>query len=155
MAREFENAGDFRLKLALENPEAFFDLVSRFEVGTDLPPNRVRQTHFCLFQGDRMVGSSRLRHHLIPALELDGGHIAYEIRPSDRRKGYGSEILRLTLREATAIGLSRALVTTEPTNLGSIGVILNNGGRFADTCVSPNSGEQLNRYWIELEGLAV
>lgn len=138
------------MKLALEDPDAFFAHVERFESGIDLPPNRVRQTWFWLLHGDRLIGASRLRHKLIPFLERDGGHIAYEIRPSERRKGFGSEILRLTLGEAAAIGIRRALLTTEPTNLGSIGVILNNGGRFVDTSVSPESGELLNRYWIEL-----
>ena len=150
MAREFDDAGEPALKLARENPAAFFDLVARFEVGTDLAPNRVRQSHFWLRRGDRMLGASRLRHDLIPTLELDGGHIGYEIRPSERRNGYGAEILRLTLREAAAIGLTRVLLTTTPANLASIGVILKNGGRLADTSVSPNTGMQMNRYWIEL-----
>lgn len=150
MAREFEDAGDHRMKLASEDPDAFFAHIERFEVGIDLPPNRVRQTQFWLLSGDRMIGASRLRHRLIPFLERDGGHIAYEIRPSERRKGFGSEILRLTLREAASPGIRRVLLTTEPTNLGSIGVILNNGGCFEDTSVSPESGERLNRYWIEV-----
>ena len=150
MAREFEDAGDHRLKPALEDPDAFFEHIERFESGIDLPPNRVRQTHFWLIRGDRMIGASRLRHHLIPFLEREGGHIGYEIRPSERRKGFGSENLRLTLREAASAGIRRVLLTTEPTNLGSIGVILNNGGRFEDTCISPKSGQRLNRYWIEV-----
>jgi predicted acetyltransferase len=98
-----------------------------------------------------MIGASRLRHRLIPFLERDGGHIGYEIRPSERRKGFGSEILRLTLEKAASIGIRRALLTTDPTNLDSIGVIRNNGGYFADTSVSPESGERLNRYWIDVK----
>ena len=82
--------------------------------------------------------------------ELDGGHIGYEIRPGERRQGFGSALLRLTLQEARGIGLSRVLLTAEPTNLGSIGVIQGNGGAFADTSVSPRTGREMNRYWIEL-----
>ena len=150
MAREFGDAGDHRMKLALDDPDAFFAHLERFESGTNLPPDRVRQTQFWLRSGDRLIGASRLRHRLIPFLERDGGHVAYEIRPSERRKGFGSEILRLTLQEAASVGIRRVLLTAAPANLGSIGVILNNGGRFEDTSVSPESGERFNRYWIEI-----
>jgi predicted acetyltransferase len=59
-------------------------------------------------------------------------------------------LLRLTLDEARCIGLRRVLLTTEPANLGSINVILANGGVFSDTRVSPNTGRTLNRYRITL-----
>ncbi len=150
MAREFLEAGDPRLRLACEDPDAFFDHLERFEAGVDLPRNRVRQTWFWLYRGERMIGASRLRHRLIRFLQRDGGHIAYEIRPSERRKGYGTEILRLTLKEAAAIGVRRALLTTDPTNAASIGVIRNNGGTFGGNSVSLESGQLLNRYWIEI-----
>ena len=150
MAREFRCAGESPFGLALDDPDAFFDRVARFELGIGLPPDRVRMSQFWLFRGDLILGSSRLRHRLIPVLELDGGHIGYEIRPSERRKGLGSTLLRLTLQKAREIGLSRVLLTAEPTNLGSIGVIQANGGAFADTSISHRTGREMNRYWIKL-----
>lgn len=149
-AREFADAGEPFVVLPGNDPEALLASVERFEAGEDLPENRVRMTWFWLFRGRRIVASSRLRHQLIPVLLLDGGSIGYEVRPSERRRGIGRELLRLTLDEARRIGLRRALLTTEPTNLGSIGVILANGGVLQDTCVSPNTGRTLNRYWITL-----
>ncbi len=132
------------------DPEAFLALVERFEAGHALPEDRVRMTWFWLLQGERIVASSRLRHELIPVLLLDGGNIGYEVRPSERRRGLGRELLRLTLVEARRVGLRRVLLTAEPTNEGSIGVILANGGEFADTSVSPHTGRTMNRYWISL-----
>ena len=149
-AREFVDAGESGFALPRNDPEAFLARVEMFEAGEDLPENRVRMSWFWLLQGDRIVASSRIRHELIPALLLDGGHIAYEVRPSERRRGIGSELLRLTLDESRHIGLRRVLLTAETTNLGSIGVILANGGVFEDTSVSPNTGRTLNRYWITL-----
>ena len=149
-AREFVDAGESGFTLPRNDPEAFLARVEMFEAGEDLPENRVRMSWFWLLQGDRIVASSRIRHELIPALLLDGGHIGYEVRPSERRRGIGSELLRLTLNEARHLGLGRVLLTTETTNLGSIGVILANGGVFEDTSVSPNTGRTLNRYWITL-----
>jgi len=149
-AREFAEAGEPYVVLPGKDPNALLASVERFEAGEDLPENRVRMTWFWLLRGDRIVASSRLRHELIPVLLFDGGNIGYEVRPSERRRGIGREILRLTLDEARRIGLRRVLLTTEPTNLGSIGVILGNGGVLEDTSVSPNTGRTLNRYWITL-----
>jgi predicted acetyltransferase len=149
-AREFADAGESYVVLPGNDPETLLASVERFEAGKDLPENRVRMTWFWLLQGKRIVASSRLRHELIPVLLLDGGNIGYEVRPSERRRGVGRELLRLTLDEARRIGLRRALLTTETTNLGSIGVILANGGEFEDTSVSPNTGRTMNRYWITL-----
>jgi predicted acetyltransferase len=149
-AREFSDAGESYVVVPENDPEAFLARVEMFEAGQDLPENRVRMTWFWLLRGDRIVASSRLRHELIPVLLLDGGNIGYEVRPSERRRGVGRKLLRLTLDEARRIGLRRVLLTTETTNFGSIGVILANGGVFGDTSVSPNSGRTLNRYWITL-----
>jgi predicted acetyltransferase len=149
-AREFAAAGESYLVLPGGDPEAFLARVAMFEEGRNLPGNRVRMTWFWLLRGDRIVASSRLRHVLIPVLLLDGGNIGYEVRPSERRRGVGRELLRLTLDEARRIGLQRVLLTTDTTNVGSIRVILGNGGVFADTSVSPDTGRTLNRYWITL-----
>jgi predicted acetyltransferase len=149
-AREFADAGEASFVLPGNDPEAFLARVEMFEAGEDLPENRVRMSWFWLLAGDRIVASSRIRHELIPVLLLDGGNIGYEVRPSERQRGAGRELLRLTLDEARRMGLRRVLLTTETTNVGSIGIILANGGVFADTSVSPNTGRTLNRYWITL-----
>jgi predicted acetyltransferase len=149
-AREFVAAGETYVVLPENAPEAFLARIERFEAGQDLPEDRVRMTWFWLLRSDRIVASSRLRHELIPVLLLDGGNIGYEVRPSERRRGVGRELLRLMLDEARRIGLRRVLLTTETTNLGSIGIILANGGVFDDTSVSPNTGRILNLYWITL-----
>jgi predicted acetyltransferase len=149
-AREFADAADSSFVLPGNDPDAFLARVEMDEAGKDLPENRVRMSWFWFLQGDRIVASSRLRHELIPVLLLDGGNIGYEVRPSERRRGVGRELLRLMLDQARRIGLGRVLLTTETTNLGSIGVILANGGVFADTSISPHTGRTMNRYWIAL-----
>lgn len=149
-ALEFATAGEPYVVLPQNDPAALLSSIEKFELGEDLPQNRVRMTWFWLLRGDRIVASSRLRHELVAELMLDGGNIGYEVRPSERKQGLGREVLRRTLDQARCIGLRRVLLTTEPANVGSIAVILANGGVFADTCVSPNTAETLNRYWITL-----
>ncbi len=115
-----------------------------------LPPSLVPQTTFWLFDDENhIVGMSRLRHRLNDALLIDGGHIGYYIRPSERKKGYGHAVLALTLTEARKLGLARVLLTADSDNAGSIGVIEGNGGRREDERVD-DSGVRYGRFWIEL-----
>jgi len=93
-------------------------------------------------------GELRLRHYLNPALEQEGGHIGYTIRPSSRGRGMGKELLRLGLLEARAMGIGCVLVTCDDDNPASIGVIEANGGREFEAGVSQWSGKAIRRYWI-------
>jgi predicted acetyltransferase len=68
---------------------------------------------------------SNLRHNLNDNLYICGGHIGYGIRPDQRRKGYATKILKLTLIEAKKKGIENVLVTCNPENLGSVKAILN------------------------------
>lgn len=97
----------------------------------------------------RVVGLIDLRHHIDhPILGEWGGHIGYSVRPSERGKGYGREMLRLNLENCRMRGLARVLITCSRENTASEGVILANGGKFErETCVG---SEVIKRYWIEL-----
>jgi predicted acetyltransferase len=96
------------------------------------------------------VGASRLRHALTPALEDIGGHIGYDIRPTERRKGYGTRLLALMLHKAKALGLARVFLTCDTENVASAKIIEKNGGVLASQSVSPRAGVLVSRYWIEL-----
>ena len=118
--------------------------------GVGLPAGYVPQTTFWLMCGDDIVGEVRIRHTLTSFLENFGGHIGYAIRPSERRKGYGTVQLKLALVKAREIGLRRALVTCNPRNIGSARIIEKNGGIRDTDGVHPDTGEANSRYWIEL-----
>jgi predicted acetyltransferase len=150
LAEEFREEGDHRFDGLLDDPDAYFELADRFVHDRDLPPNRVPMTHYLLFDGELLVGGSRLRRRLIPVLLLDGGNIGYEVRRSARRRGYATEILKRTLEEARVLGLDRVLLTTEVSNAGSSRVIERAGGVPDGKTVSPRTGEQMRRYWIAL-----
>jgi predicted acetyltransferase len=122
----------------------------RMARGEGLPAGLVPQTTYWLAVGDALVGETRLRHQLIPALEDVGGHIGYSICPSARRKGYGTAALRLTLDRARELGLSRVLLTCDADNIASARIIERYGGVLASESVSPRTNRLVRRYWIAL-----
>lgn len=97
-----------------------------------------------------MVGVSNLRHELTPFLRHEGGHIGYGVRPSARRKGYATEMLRQTLDYARDLGLERVLVTCGADNMPSQKTILRNGGVLEADDVVAHDGEVMHRYWIHV-----
>lgn len=147
--RDRGEGGFDRLEMLFSDIDEYFDLVHRFEHDEELPNQWVNMSHFVFFVGPQLVGTSRLRHRLSPWLELDGGHIGYHVRPSQRRRGYATEILRQTLEEAHRMGIPKALLTVATTNAPSIRVVEKNGGLFDKETLSPRSGETMHRYWID------
>lgn len=152
MAEEYLAAGEDRYASALEDFSNYLRNLADGLSGLNLPQGRVPYSTFWLVAGRRLVGRSSLRHQLTPELEYEGGHVGYDIRPSDRGKGYGTLLLMLTLVEARRLGLRRVLLTCDTGNLGSAKIIEKNGGALQDTAISQRSGERISRYWIELFG---
>jgi predicted acetyltransferase len=115
--------------------------------GENLPEGFVPDTILWLVEGDKFIGETSIRHELNDRLKKIGGHIGYAIRPSERRKGYGNLILKLSLEETKKLGIDKVLITCEPTNIGSKKIIENNGGIFEKEIEF--EGEHLLHYWIE------
>ena len=56
------------------------------------------------------------------------GDIGYGVRPSERRKGYATQMLEYALNICREKNMSEAIVACYANNYGSNKVILNNGG---------------------------
>lgn len=120
--------------------------------GDSLRPDRAPRSSFWLVDDSRTVifGTSRLRHYLTTENEIVGGHIGYDVAPSQRRKGYGTMLLKMTLEKARGMGLKRVLVTCESDNVGSQKIIVHNGGILENEVYSDEDRKMVERYWIEL-----
>lgn len=105
--------------------------IERFASAHDLPANRVRETTLWLVDGDEYIGRIALRHTLTPLLRVIGGHVGYDVRPSQRRRGHATRMLMLAKPRLAALGIDPALITCDESNIGSRNVIEACGGTLA------------------------
>ena len=112
---------------------------------------KVPDSVFFLLDEDRnrLLGAVNIRHRLNDYLLREGGHIGDGIRPSERRKGYATEMIRLALIECKKLGMDRVLIVCDRDNVGSAKSIIHNGGILENEFVN-SDGEVEQRYWITL-----
>ena len=92
----------------------------------------------------------QIRHYFNAYLEKYGGHIGYSVAPSERRKGYASQMLKLALPKCKELGIDKVLITCIEDNIGSRKTILANGGVYESSVYEPDEKINLERYWIDL-----
>lgn len=141
----------FTLSFPHDDFAAMLTKLAECSRGIGLPEGFVAHSTFWLVEGGtEVVGVSNLRHALTPALLREGGSIGFGIKPSARRKGFASELLRLTLFRAGDIGLKRALLTCAKANVASARTIVRNGGALESEEFLHERNEIVQRYWIEI-----
>lgn len=90
------------------------------EQGIGLKEGYVTSTRLWLVNNEKFIGVFDLRHKLVESLMLQGGHIAYAIIPSERKKGYASQGLKLCCQYAHDIlAVENVLVTCNAANIAS------------------------------------
>lgn len=72
---------------------------------------------------EKLVGAIGLRWKKVPALMTFGGLVGYSIRPSQRGKGYASEMLKLALEKFKNTDIDNVLITCKDFNVASKKVI--------------------------------
>ena len=89
----------------------------------------VTDTYFAFDENDNIVGIIALRHELNEFLK-DFGNSGYSVRPSQRRRGYATEMLKLIVERARQIGMDQLQLSVECSNEASVKTITKNGGKY-------------------------
>lgn len=151
--REFRAEGrkaDFDFDKAEKDFTAFVRELNERADGKHLPEGFVPEAVYWLIDGSEYIGRLSVRHRLNDHLLKIGGHIGYDIRPSKRKRGYGTMILRLGLRKAKELGIAKILLTCNENNLPSLKIIEKNGGVFENKLPNPAEGSDKMRFWIDV-----
>lgn len=134
-----------------KEPNPFQSMVQDLEdtsIGKGLEEGWVpASTFWFVNKENRVIGVVNIRHSLTALLYDAGGHIGYGIRPSERKKGYATELLRQSLQKAKQLGVKNVLLVCDETNTGSMKTILNNGAVEAEDFIEED-GNIVKRYWI-------
>ncbi|MBH0229441.1 GNAT family N-acetyltransferase [Halobacillus yeomjeoni] len=151
---EWKETGESMVPWVIEKDPGNFEAMVQFlednANGVNLPEGWIpHSTYWLIDQNNKVLGVVNLRHELTDFLRNNGGHIGYGIRPSERKKGYATQLLALSLEKAKALYIKKVLVVCDEWNTASYKTIVNNSG-VADTDFVEEDGNVVKRFWIAI-----
>ena len=112
--------------LPLMKYNEWIEKLKRDEVGTDLEWG-MSETYI-LVDNDRVLGILNIRYNPSDEIVQKYGHIGYGVRPSERRKGIATYLLKEALIKCIEKGLTEVTLGCYKDNLGSSKTIIKNNG---------------------------
>jgi len=118
-------------------------------------------TFFAVRKRDgKIVGMIDIRHSLEhDFLASYGGHIGYSVLPSERKKGYATEILKMGIEYAKSLNIGKLMIACFSDNFPSIKTIIKCGGvlteakPYTDKLFLNTADEEekiVNIYWVDI-----
>jgi len=105
------------------DPDAFADYTARLRADaleeTPRPDGWVPGTNLWYVDGSEYLGRLAIRHRLTEWLRSVGGHIGYDVRPSVRRQGHATAMLRDALPVAYRLRIHPVLITCDSDSVAS------------------------------------
>ena len=156
MINEWKATGESIVPYSIGREIATFgellDRLEKDEKGIDIG-DFVPATTYIGYDAERdiVVGAVNIRHYLNDMLLREGGHIGDGVRPSERKKGYATEMIRQALEICkNELKINKVLMVCDKSNIGSAKSIIKNGGILENEFFSEEENEIIQRYWIEL-----
>lgn len=150
---EISGSGSLDRYLRESTYEAWLDKLRDDMDIANMPETKVPAlTYFFVREeDDRIIGMVNIRLALNDFLRNEGGHIGYSVRPTERRKNFGTELLRAALKVCSRIGIREVLVSCGKNNPASAGVIKNCGGVLKYEMHSEFFDEELQMYSVNID----
>lgn len=130
--------------------EEFVQMWKDHSNGKNLRKGAVPATMYWLLDKGEVIGRVHIRRKLNDFLFNYGGYIGYYIKPSKRKMGYGTKILKLGLAKAKELNITKVLLTCDDGNIGSQKVIESCGGLLENKVQETKNKPLKRRYWINL-----
>ena len=90
-----------------ESEDSFYKVIIprliKYSNGINLPPLKVPETYFFLWDDNKIVGLFKIRHYLNDNLKVSGGNLSYGILKEYRNKGYATTGLKLAIQKCREI----------------------------------------------------
>ena len=83
---------------------------------------------YLCFDDGNFIGLLSIRYELPKALSEKYGDIGYGVRPSERKKGYATQMLRYALTVCKENGMEKAILGCYKSNIASVATIIKCGG---------------------------
>ena len=111
---------------AYRSGESYQDMLKRLEnrrKGIEINNRDVPATVYFIIDNKKIVGTIDLRHELNDNYFSRLGHVAYYIKPEERKKGYATKALSLALEKYKKHKIEKVLITCLEDNIASRKVI--------------------------------
>ena len=156
MMKEWQESGTQIAPWFLNEPLETMEEFARFIKMLDMcehasgdSPYTSSTSFFVVDEHGRLIGATSLRHYLTLEGYNSWGHIGYGIRPSERRKGYAVQSLKIMLEEAKDRHINEVLIGVHENNTGSRKTVEKCGGVYENTVTIEGDPEPIRRYWIK------
>ena len=110
----------------------FEDWVQKINDNINIPDEKWGRslTYLSFDDNDNLIGFLNIRFDLSDELVQKYGHIGYGVRPSERKKGYATQMLKYALDKCKKLGMQKVIVGCYKQNIGSAKTIIKNGGKL-------------------------
>lgn len=122
------------------------DWVKKIEENVNIPDKEWGKslTYLAFNDEEELVGLLSVRYDLPYEKVMDFGHIGYGVRPSQRRKGYATQMLKYGLEECKKYGLKKVILACYKQNVGSAKTIMKNNGKLIKEA---NVSLNISEFW--------
>ena len=117
---EIEKNGDECIGINnYNNYEAWLEWMQNRHTDRNLPNGYVKENFYLCYNDNLLIDVFSLKFELTEFLLNFGGHIGYAVRPSERNRGFATQILKQGLEIAKQFGFEKILCVCNENNYAS------------------------------------